>query len=266
METLRDLDLVRAVPAALSPVQLRAATENDASDGLGRLVVRFSPFDVWYEISSWWEGDFLERTVRGAFKKTMREQRDQIRALFDHGYDPQIGNKVLSTVDDLREDSDAAVLEGDLFDTSYNRDLLPGLQANVYGSSFRFRVIKEEWDDEPGTSDHNPKGLPERTITEIRLYEAGPVTFPANPAATAGVRSLTDDYYARSRARDPQGVDALLARARAIRTPDHTGAGSTTPTAGAARTTDGEPREHSLGYTPAQRRALLFPILEGARP
>lgn len=259
METLRDMDLVRSIPSTARPLQLRDAT----GDGLGRLVVNFSPFGVWYRVQSWWEGDFYERTQLGAFAKTMRESRSSVRALYDHGMDPQIGNKVLAPTDDLREDPDSAVLEGDLFDTSYNRDLLPGLRAGVYGSSFRFRVIQESWNDEPGVSEHNPEGLPERTITEVRLFEAGPVTFPANPDATAGVRSATDDYYQRLRGRDPQRVDALLARARAIRTPDDPAAGLATAGPGAARTTDGEPREHSLRLTPAQRRALVHPFLNG---
>jgi HK97 family phage prohead protease len=263
VETLRDLDLIRGVPAHLSPLQLRADAE--PADALGRLVVRFSPFNVWYEVSSWWEGNFLEQTQRGAFKKTMKESKNSIRALFDHGYDPQIGNKVLAATEDLREDPDSAVLEGDLLDTSYNHDLAPGLRAGVYGSSFRFRVIQESWNDDPGVSDHNPKGIPERVITEIKLFEAGPVTFPANPEATAGVRSLTDQYYERLRGRNPQRYDELLARARSLRTPEQAAATGTAEPTGAARTTDGEPQTHSLGYTPAQRRALLFPILEGAR-
>jgi HK97 family phage prohead protease len=215
METLRDLDVVRAlVPRS---AEMRAA---DDEGGMPTLISRFSPFDTWYEIDSYFEGRFLERTVKGAFKKTIREQRSSIKVLFDHGYDMQIGNKVLGAIDDLREDGDSAVGEVPLFDTSYNRDLLPGLEAGVYGSSFRFRVIRDEWNDEPGKSDHNPDGIPERTIKEVRLFEFGPVTFPANPDATAGVRCLTDTYYELARSQDPRRVEDLLARARALRTPE----------------------------------------------
>jgi hypothetical protein len=35
--------------------------------------------------------------------------------------------------------------------------------------------------------------LPERTIKELRLFEFGPVTFPAYQSATAGVRSSEAD-------------------------------------------------------------------------
>ena len=262
MDTLRDLDVVRAVPAQRHPMELRAAGDEAA---MPVLVVRFSPYNVWYEIDSFWEGRFLERTVRGAFAKTMAESRGSIKMLFDHGYDPTIGNKVLAPIDDLREDADTAVAEGRLFDTSYNRDLLPGLEAGVYGSSFRFRVIQDQWNDEPGASDHNPQGLPERTITECRLFEQGPVTFPASPTASAGVRSQTDAYYERLRSSNPQRYDDLLARARAIRTPDQAAAQSTVEP-GAANSTDEPAPGHSRGYTPAQRRAVLYPFLtkEGA--
>lgn len=262
MDTLRDLDVVRAVPAQRHPMELRAAGDDGAMPVLS---VRFSPYNTWYEIDSFWEGTFLERTVRGAFAKTISESRSNVKILFDHGYDPTIGNKVLASIEDLREDADTAAGEGRMFDTSYNRDLLPGLEAGVYGSSFRFRVIQDQWNDDPGASDHNPKGLPERTITEVRLFEFGPVTFPANPEATAGVRCMTDAYYEHLRDRNPARYDDLLARARAIRTPDRAAAQSTAEP-GAANPADEPAPGHSRGYTPAQRRAVLYPFLtkEGA--
>ncbi|MGW5647524.1 HK97 family phage prohead protease [Saccharopolyspora sp. NPDC003762] len=257
--TLPDLDLVRAVPTSVR------ADGADAA-GMPTMVVRFSAFDRWYEIDSYWEGRFLERTVRGAFKKTIRENGANLKILYDHGFDFQIGNKVLGSVASLREDPDSPVAEVQLFDTSYNRDLLPGIEAGAYGSSFRFRVVKEEWNDEPGRSEHNPDGLPERTIKEVRLFEAGPVTFPANPDSTVGVRCMTDDYYQRLRARDPQRVDELRSRLHAHRTPDADPAAQPgTGRPGAAPETDEPAARHSGGLTHAQRRASLYPyLLEGA--
>jgi hypothetical protein len=40
--------------------------------------------------------------------------------------------------------------------------------------------------------------------------EFGPVTFPANPKASAGVRSLTDTYYEQLRHKDTGAFDAAV--------------------------------------------------------
>jgi hypothetical protein len=70
--------------------------------------------------------------------------------------------------------------------------------GSVLGASFRFRVLADSWVEEPGKSADNPEGIPERTITEVRLFEFGPVVYPASPDATAGVRGLTDYFFERS--------------------------------------------------------------------
>jgi HK97 family phage prohead protease len=211
------IDVVRA---ALPVAELRAAAVNDDGEpeGMPTLDVRFSAFGTWYEVDSLWEGTFVERTVPGAFKQTIREDLAGMKVLFDHGFDPQIGNKVLGAIESLSEDSDSPLGVVPLFDTSYNRDLLPGLEAGVYGSSFRMRVTKEAWDDEPKPSDYNPKALPERTIQQVRLFEFGPVTFPANPDSTASLRSLTDSYYERLKQRDTQAYDAAVRAAGRVPT------------------------------------------------
>lgn len=283
METLRELDVLRAASLRTTLRADQRAEDDDTveatSDGLGTLEVRFSPYGVWYEIDSWYEGTFLERTVKGAFKKTMSENRNVV-TLFNHGMDFHIGDKVLGAITDLREDDDSAVLEANLFDTSYNRDLAPGLRAGTYGSSFMFRVILDEWNDDPGTSEYNPKGLPERTIKEVRLFEAGPVTFPANPDATAGlrsVRSMTDEYYELLRSRDPQRVESLRSRVTELRTRSERGAVQPTPdeekpdtstSERAAEIPEGpdEAQIHPTGLSPAQRaralRELAHPFLK----
>ena len=194
-------EVVRAVS------QTVRAKPADAEGSMPLMEVRFSSFGTWYEIDSLWEGNFLERTDHGAFAKTIEESSANVRVLFNHGFDPGIGQKVLGMPESLTEEKDSPVGLVRLFDTSYVRDLLPGLEAGAYGSSFRMRVIRDEWNKSPGVSDYNPKGIPERTIKEVRLFEFGPVTFPANPASTASVRSMTDAYVEGMRSRDPQWVD-----------------------------------------------------------
>ncbi len=202
---------------------------DDDGDGLGRLEVRFSPFGTWYEINSWWEGRFLERTLPGAFKKTAREAKRSdgfysTKMLYNHGSDFQIGDKILAVPDrfeEVEEDSyHGPLLEGDLLDTSYNRDLAPGLRAGAYGSSFMFSVVRESWDNEPEPSEYNPDGLPERSIQEVRTFEAGPVTWPASPTASAGLRSRcgTDGWMERLAARSPSRYEDLVRSFEAART------------------------------------------------
>lgn len=195
-------NLVRAV---LPGVELRAA-----DDGTKTLTGHFAVFDEWTEINSAWEGQFLERVAPGAFKKTFRENRGGMKVLFDHGHDPSIGNKPLGAIRNLTEDERGAFYEVDLLDTTYNRDLVPGLEAGLYGASFRFRVMREDYVDQPDPSDYNPQGLPERTIREAKVMEFGPVAFPAYSGATAGVRSLTDEYILRSFLEHPERLKQVL--------------------------------------------------------
>jgi HK97 family phage prohead protease len=186
-------------------IDLRAETDVDGSTMYGH----FTPFDTWSEIDSWFEGRFLERTVKGAFRKTIRENRDQVKVQFDHGFDFNVGDALLGPIDVLREEDEGPYYEVPLLDTDYNRDrILPMLQGrlmsgeqrgSVLGASYRFRVVKEEWVRTPKASDHNPEALPERTIREVRLFEFGPVVYPAFPTATAKVRSLTDHFLERQR-------------------------------------------------------------------
>lgn len=252
-------EVVRAAPA--STVRAKR-DENDAP----MMEVRFSAFGNFYEIDSMWEGEFLERVVRGAFAKTIREMGERVKVLFNHGYDPQIGDKVLGAIDDLREDEDAAVGDVRMFDTSYNRDLIPGLEAGVYGSSMRIRVTRDEWFDPTEPAPHNPRMLPERTIKEVQLMEFGPVTFPANPESTSAMRSMTDQYYERMRSRDPHAVEELERSAKhKASTLSARDAGSSTSRADGAGTTPppAPASSHPGGLTPAQRRERLHPYLKG---
>jgi len=220
-------NLVRAVMTRAP--QLRDGGEGDP---MPTLFGHFAVFNRWTKIDSMWEGTFMERIAPGAFTKTFREGKDGMKVLFNHGQDFQIGDKVLGPIARLEEDDEGAYYEVPLFDTSYNRDLAPGLKAGVYGASFRFRVMKEEFVQNPKRSKDNPDGLPERTIKEAQVSEFGPVTFPAYDDATASarsadgstapyvVRSLTDAYVLGTLVREPDRLRELLAQAPVARSVD----------------------------------------------
>lgn len=203
----------------LAPAMELRSEKKPTTDSLGTLTGYFSKFSNWYRVASMFEGDFLERTAPGFTVQTITEDRGGMRVLFNHGFDGQIGDKVLGTIEDLREDGEGPYYEVGLFDTLYNRDLAPGLKAGVYGASFRMKVEEDSWVDEPPASEHNPKGLPERTITRAKVMEFGPVTFPANPQATATVRSSTDEFYFRLQQKD-RGAFEEACRAANIEIPD----------------------------------------------
>jgi phage head maturation protease len=263
-EALRGLEVVRYV---ITPVVFRdaAGDAEDAGDSLGTLDVRFSPFNTWYEIDSWWEGRFLERTVKGAFLRTIGQHNDpnsshNMKTLFNHGMDMYVNDKLLGDITDAREESDSPVNTVNLWDTSYNRDLLPGLRRGSYGSSFMFRVTKEEWNNEPGVSEHNPEGLPERTIKETTTFEAGPVTWPASPTASAGMRcaSGTDAYYDALARRDPSKVARMRQNVIALRSARRLADTGARPADGLAPAppTDSAPGR-SRGLSPAERSRRL---------
>lgn len=268
---MRDLAIVRSasLPAALTDLR---ATQNGDSPAKEEseeprspvMTVRFSVFGAWYEIDSIFEGRFLERTAPGSFKKTIGERASQVKVLFNHGYELDPGDKILGRVSLLEEREEGPYGEVPLLDTSYNRDLIPGLREGVYGSSFMFNVIQDEWNMEPERSEFNPDGVPERTIKEVRLLEFGPVTWPASPSATAGLRSHTDHLIDGIRSRSPERFERLADRftdfraehGLALRTPDPEAAPEGTPVEEAAAVTE-EPQAALRGLSPDERAAIL---------
>lgn len=174
--------LVRMVELPTANMVFRAADEEEETDGrIGTLEGYAAVFNEDTVINSW-EGHFVERLVPGAFTKTLKDNASRVKVLFNHGFDPSIGDKPLGKPSVMEEDKRGLRVEVPLDDTSYNRDLLASLRSGALdGMSFRFSVVKEKWDES--------EELPVRTLKEVRLYEFGPVTFPAYEATSAGVRS-----------------------------------------------------------------------------
>lgn len=167
-----------------------AAAVEQTPSGAPRISGHFARFNVYNEIDSAIEGRFLERIAPGAFNRTFKNNGPRIRMLFQHGRDPIIGDKPIGVPDTLREDDIGPYFEGDIF-ASVPPLVVDGLRAGQYGISYRFAVVNEDWDQAPKRSDYNPSGLPERTIREAKVFEFGPVTFPADPGADYAVRSIT---------------------------------------------------------------------------
>jgi phage head maturation protease len=179
-------DLRREVSPDLAAIEVR-----DETDTPPTLTGHFARFNEWTEIDSFWEGRFMERILPGAFLDSFKERTPKVT--FQHGRDPDLGDKILGAPVRVGEDEIGATYEAPLF-PSVPALLVDGLRAGVYGSSFRFTVDEEDVVRKPERSDHNPEALPERSVVKATVYEAGPVTFPAYAGATAGVRSSTDEF------------------------------------------------------------------------
>ena len=68
-------------------------------------------------------------------------------------------------------------------DTQWARDLIVSIQrGDVDASSFGFEVVRDKWSQDDG-------GLVTRQLIEVKLYDVGPVTFPAYPQTSAEVRA-----------------------------------------------------------------------------
>lgn len=179
-------------------------------------------FNEWTDIDSW-EGRFRERIHPAAFNRTLKEEADGVQVLFNHGMDPSIGDKPLGRIREIRSDKKGLWVEVPLDRTSYNEDIAELLRSKALrGMSFRMTVQDEKWE-------YPDEGLPERTIRGLRLYELGPVTFPAYKATQAGVRAHAPDAYMAYRNAHPEITGEEPDEGQAETTPDDGGQAETTP-------------------------------------
>lgn len=125
---------------------------------------------------------FREKIAPGAFAECLKTS--DARALFNHDSNHVLGRQSAGTLN-VFEDESGLRYEITPPDTRDARDLMVLLErGDVRESSFSFNIAEdgEEWDD--------AQTPPLRTITRVSsLFDVGPVTFPAYPTATAGVRS-----------------------------------------------------------------------------
>jgi HK97 family phage prohead protease len=168
-----------------------------------------------------WEGIFDEEIARGAFKKSLAERTPVLQ--FDHGRHPMVGSIPLGSFDTLREDAQGLHVVASLHDNWLVQPVRDAIKSKaIPGMSFRFSVVKDEWRDAAGAlvkpddvqrllwaSDRSdPNSILKRTLREVKLYEVGPVVFPAYAGTSVGVRS----QELAALLTDPQ-VRAELARA-----------------------------------------------------
>lgn len=191
------------------------------------------------------EGRFEEQIAPGAFKKTLSERAGKVVLQFDHGQHPLVGSIPLGRIDVLREDERGLLVRARLSKNWMVEPVRDAIAAGaISGMSFRFQVMAEKWDDD------GP--VPLRTITELKLYEVGPVVFPAYEDTVVGVRALADAI----RSADPnlrQQVIALVGDAPSPEAGDYVSA-----TSGEGRNLDDAAVRHVVDLDAHSTRLARF--------
>ncbi len=166
------------------PVELRADKDGKLKLLVGYAAVFNSITDI---------GWFREQVAPGCFTDTIKE--DDIRGLFNHDSNMILGRNVAKTCS-LTEDSRGLYFEIDVPDTQAGRDVATSVKrGDVTGCSFSFSTLADEWD-------YSDEDSPLRTLKKVRLYDVGPVTYPAYTDTSVAARSL-EAAKAEKRAENP---------------------------------------------------------------
>ena len=176
----------------------------------GYAAVFYDPNDPGTEYRMW--SDMVERIMPGAFDKALRE--DDVRGLFNHDDSAILGRTKSGTMR-LSVDRKGLKYEIDPPDTSCARDLMQSLaRGDVDGSSFLFQPVVNTYREVDGVY------FVERN--EVKLFDVGPVAFPAYESTEASVRSVADAQAVRreieewAKSRRSNSVSMVKARAAAV--------------------------------------------------
>lgn len=125
-------------------------------------------------------GEFSETVARGAFNRTIK-QKDDVRLLVNHSGVPlaRTKSKTLSLTADPHLRS-VATLDPANPTVQEIRSAMD--RGDLDQMSIGFRVKDQEWNDD----------YTERVIREVELFDVSVVTYPANPATSASMRSFDD--------------------------------------------------------------------------
>lgn len=189
----------------LITTELRATTQ-DGKRKIGGYAAVFNSLSV----VLW---DFREEIAPGAFAESIA--KNNVRAFWNHDTSEVLGASANGTLY-LAEDATGLRFDLELPDTQRGRDGYTLIErGDVTQMSFGFRSLPDgsEW-----RIDEN--GMYIRRLLKVDLLEVSPVTFPAYPATSVGVRSdvLGDEVQipdAVRRAAQGVSIDSDVAAARA---------------------------------------------------
>jgi HK97 family phage prohead protease len=160
-------------------------------------------------------GGFIEEIRAGALTDVLARTPD-VRALINHSPDAVLGRTTSGTLR-IADTPEGLDYEFDAPDTTYARNLRVLMErGDITQSSFAFRAAPDgvEWDEDPET------GVLVRVIHRFSaLLDVSPVTYPAYPAATSGIRSsapVVESAAPDGREGSDDDEQARKARARAF--------------------------------------------------
>ena len=139
-------------------------------------------------------GYFREKIKRGAFDEALKTS--DIRCLKNHDPNLILGRTTSKTLR-LVSNSVGLKFDNDMPDTNAGKDTREEIRrGDISGCSFSFTVDEEDWKyfkDKPS----------ERTIIKVgRLFDVGPVTYPAYPDTTVAARSLEENKKQKTEAEE----------------------------------------------------------------
>lgn len=170
------------------------------------------PYGEWTEIDSFVEGNFMERFAPGSVKKTFSEGLSKLKGYFEHGRSQQFGRMPIMRIENAWDDERGGFFRAPLL-ASVPDLIRDGLREGVYGASIGARFVKVTRNRKPGKSEHNPKGLEERTYNEVRAFDISLTPAPQYNTSVA-LRSVTDDLFFEQLLQNPQRLrDLIVARA-----------------------------------------------------
>ncbi len=146
--------------SAASPAQFKADLEQRTFDGYASVVGNVDSV-----------GDVM---MPGAFRKTIADRfpRKLIKSCYNHG--PLIGSP-LELVEDATGLFTRTKVSSNPIGTAVLQDIADG---HVTHMSFAYDVVRRDFIQQDGSRD------PIRQLQEVKLYEYGPVDFPANEMAS----------------------------------------------------------------------------------
>lgn len=146
---------------------------------------------------------FIERIAPGAFSRSLKKGRNDIKLLWNHETGEVLGSTRAGTLT-LEEDAYGLKVRAQLPDTTTGRDAAVLLKrGDIDSMSFGFSVPEggDEWSSDGRT----------RTLKSVRLHEVSIVAFPAY-AATTGTTSVRglDKVAERTQVNSDELADAVL--------------------------------------------------------